>query len=110
MASRKHVLLFPHEHADLLGAVHELNVRAKTRPQLRTLLTAASAVAHEQAVALNGPERASLGEFEDLIELAERHVSQDGPSVVAEMVLFTTIQIGQLLVYVDRAPHKSKSS
>ncbi|KAF2792359.1 putative polyketide synthase [Melanomma pulvis-pyrius CBS 109.77] len=104
MASRKHVLFFPHEHGDLFGAVHELNVRAKTRPQFRTLLTAASAVVHEQAVALNDPERMSLGEFEDLVELAERHASQDGPNVIAEMVLLTTIQIGQLLVLAEDQP------
>ena len=100
MASCNHVLLFPHEHADLLGAIHDLSVRSKTRPQLRTLLTAASAIVHEQAVALDGSERATIGEFEDLVELAERHVRQHRPSVVAEMVLLTTIQIGQLVGYV----------
>lgn len=100
MAPRNHVLLFPHEHADLLGAMHDLCVRSKTRPQLRDFLTAASAIVHEQAAALDGLERAGIGAFEDLVELAEQHVSRDRTSVVAEMVLFTTVQIGQLLVYV----------
>ena len=102
MASRNYVLLFPHEHADLLGAIHDLNVRSKTHPQLHALLTRAAAVVHKQAVALNGPERAGIGSFEDLVELAERHVSQNRSSVVAEMILFTTTQIGQLLMYVGR--------
>lgn len=103
MASRNHVVLFPHEQTDLLGATHDLNVRSKTRPQLRTFLNAASAVVHEQAVALDGSERASIGEFEDLVELAERHVRRHRSSVVAEIILFTTIQIGQLVVYVVHA-------
>jgi hypothetical protein len=100
MSPRTHVLLFPHEHEDLLGAVHELSVRSKTRPQLRNFLTSASTVVHEQSIALDGSERASIGPFEDLVELAERHVRQQRRSMVAEMVLLTTIQAGQLVVYV----------
>ena len=106
MASRNYVLHFPHEHADLLGAMHDLNVRSKARPQLRTFLTTASAAVHEQAVALDVSERASFGDFEDLVELAERHVRQHRSSVVAEMVLFTTIQMGQLVVYVTMTPNR----
>lgn len=98
MASSSHVLLFPHEHIDLLGAIHDLSVRARTRPQLQTLLNEASHVVQREATALTGPERASIDGFEDLVELAERHTSQS--SVVAEIVLSTTIQIGQLLMQV----------
>ena len=98
MASSTHALLFPHEHTDVLGALHNLSVRSKTRPQLRTFLASASAVVHQQAVAVDGPERASIGPFEDLVELAERHVSRQRHNVVVEMVLLTTIQISQLLV------------
>ena len=98
MAARNTVLLFPHEHTDLLGAMHELNVRAKTHPWLRNFLTAASAVVHDQVVALDGSERAGIGDFEDLMELAERHMELHRSSVVAELVLLTTIQMGQLLV------------
>lgn len=99
MASPPHALLFPHEHTDVLGALHELSVRSKTRPQLRNFLASSSAVIHEQAVAVDGPERTSIGPFNDLVELAERHVSRQRHNVVAEMVLLTTIQISQLLVY-----------
>ena len=69
--SLRHTLLFPHEHTDVLGALHELSVRSKTRPQLRTFLALSSKVLHEQTVALDGLERASIGPFEDLVELAE---------------------------------------
>lgn len=110
MASPIHALLFPHEHTDVLGALHDLSVRSKTRPQLRTFLASSSAVVHEQAVAVDGPERASIGPFEDLVELAERHVSRQRHNVVAEMVLLTTIQISQLLVYVKTSPERSELS
>ena len=98
MASLNHVLLFPHEHTDVLGALHDLSVRSKTRLQLRTFLASSSALVHEQAVAVDGSERASIGPFEDLVELAERHVSRQRHNVVVELVLLTTIQISQLLV------------
>ncbi len=107
MASSNHVLLFPHEHTDVLGALHDLSVRSKTRPRLRAFLASSSAVVHEQAGAVDGLERASIGPFEDLVELAERHVSRQRHNVVAEMVLLTTIQIGQLLVYVRTSPERN---
>lgn len=103
MASPSHALLFPHEHTDVLSALHDLSVRSKTRPQLRTFLASSSAVVREQAVAVHGPERASIGPFDDVLELAERHVSQQRHNVVVELALLTTIQIGQLLVYVKRS-------
>ena len=107
MALPNHTLLFPHEHTDMLGALHDLSVRSKTRPRLRTFLTSCSAVVHEQAVAVDGPERASIGPFEDLVELAERHVSRQRDDVVVEMVLLATIQISQLLVYVETLPEEN---
>ena len=110
MASCTHVLLFPHEHTDVLGALHDLSLRSKTRPQLRTFLASSSAAVHEQAIAVDGPECASIGPFEDLVELAERHVSQQRQNVVVEMVLLTTIQISQLLVYVNTFSERSDSS
>lgn len=96
--SLHHVFLFPHEHTDVLGALHDLSVRAKTRPQLRIFLASSSKVVHEQTVALDGRERASIGPFDDLVELAERHVSRQRRNVVVEMVLLTVIQISQLLL------------
>jgi len=108
MASPNHILLFPHEHIDLPGAIHDLSVRARSRPQLRTLLNEASHVVHREATALTGPERASIGEFEDLVDLAERHVGQS--SVLAEIVLLTTIQIGQLLMQVSQNRSRSSSN
>lgn len=98
MASSNHVLLFPHGHEDPLEAVHELNVRSRTQAQLHTFLSTASNVVREQTSALNGSERAIIGEFEDMVELAERYASQQRPSVILEMVLYTTIQIGQLIL------------
>lgn len=100
MASPSHVLLFPDEHIDLLGAIHDLSVRARTRPQLRTLLNEASQVVQRETTALSGLERASFGVFEDLVELAEKQAGHS--SVVAEIVLLTTIQIGQLLMQVPQ--------
>ncbi|KAI9660552.1 MAG: Type I Iterative PKS [Bathelium mastoideum] len=104
MDARNHVLLFPHEHTDLLDAMCNLNVRSKSHTQLHTFLTAASAAVHAQTVALDGRERATIGAFEDLVELAERHVSQDRLSVVADMILVTTIQIGWLIVLTNDDP------
>lgn len=96
MTAPNHILLFSHENNDLLSAMHDLHVRARTRPQLRALLAEASQVVHREAAILNGPDRASIGEFEDLVELAELHAAQ--PTVAAGIVLLTTIQIGELLV------------
>lgn len=96
--SLRHALLFPHEHTDVLGTLHDLSVRSKTRPQLRIFLASSSKVVHEQTVALDGRERASIGPFEDLVELAERHVTRQRHNVVVEMVLLTVIQISQLLL------------
>ena len=98
MASASHVLPFPHEHTDVLGALRDLSVRSKTRPQLRNFLALSSAVAHEQLLTMDSLERASIGPFEDLVELAERNISQQHYNAVAEMVLLVTIQISQLLV------------
>lgn len=106
IASPSHALLFPHEHTDVLSALHDLSVRSKTRSRLRAFLASSSAVVHEQAVAVDSFERASIGPFENLVELAERHVSQQPHNVVAEMVLLTTIQISQLLVYVETSPER----
>lgn len=94
-----HVLFFPHERATL-AAVHVLNVRSKSRRRLHALLTEASTVVQRHASTLDGLERASIGPFEDLVELAERHVTHAKGSIVADLVLLTTVQIGQLLVYV----------
>lgn len=100
MASPNHLLLFPHENKDLLGAIHDLSVRARTQARLRTLLHEASHIIHREATALTDAERASIGEFEDLVELAERHVGQ--ANAVVEILLVTTIQIGQLLTQVSQ--------
>ncbi|KAF2680034.1 putative polyketide synthase [Lentithecium fluviatile CBS 122367] len=104
MASPNHVLLFPHGHADPLVAVHDLNVRSRTRAQLRTFLSTTSAVVREQTSALDGSERASIGEFEDIVELAERYATQQRPSVILDMVLSTTVQIGQLVLLAEDQP------
>ena len=94
----RHALLFPHEHSDLFGALHDLSVRSKTRPQLRSFLAASCIVIHEQTVALDGRERASIAPFEDLVGLAERHMTRQCHDVVVEMTLLTVIQISQLLL------------
>nr|ASU91360.1 polyketide synthase [Ramalina conduplicans] len=104
MAIPNHTLLFPHEHTNVLGALHDLSVRSKTRPRLRTFLTSSSAVVHEQAVAVDVSERASIGPFEDLVELAERHVGRQRDDLVVEMILLATIQICQLLVLAEDNP------
>lgn len=95
----KNVLFFPHERATL-AAVHDLNVRSKSRRRLQALLTEASTVVQRHTATLDGPERARIGPFEELVELAERHAAQTKGSIVADLVLLTTVQIGQLLVYV----------
>lgn len=100
MALPAHTLLFSHEHVDILGTLHDLSIRSKTRPQLRSFLTSSFTVVKEQATAVTDEERASVGPFDDLLDLAERHIVRKEQSVVAETVLLATVQIGQLLVYV----------
>lgn len=98
MATCNHTLVFPHEHNDLLSAVHSLNVRSKVDSKLRQLLQGASDIVNELADTLDGSDRTDAGICEDVMELAERHVGQHRRSVVAEMVLLATIQLGHLLV------------
>ncbi|KAL4899885.1 hypothetical protein BDW74DRAFT_171149 [Aspergillus multicolor] len=99
----KHVLLFPHERVTF-AAVHDLNVRSKLRRRLQSFLAAASVVVQRQAAALDGLERASIGSFEDLVELAEKHSNHARGSIAADLVLLTTVQIGQLLVLAEDQP------
>jgi hypothetical protein len=101
MASNNHILLFPHGHENPLEAIYDLNVRSRTRVQLRRFLVTASDVIAKHTSALDAIERATIGEFEDIVELAERYASQQRPSVILELVLSTTIQIGQLVLYVE---------
>ncbi|KAL3433409.1 hypothetical protein BDV09DRAFT_171921 [Aspergillus tetrazonus] len=98
-----HVLFFPQERVTF-DAVHDLNVRSKSRRKLQSLLAAASAVVQHQTASLDGLERADIGSFEDLVELAERQTTQTRGSIVADLVLLTTVQIGQLLVLVEDDP------
>ena len=107
MASASHILPFPHEHTDVLCALHDLSVRSKTRPQLRNFLALSSAVAYEQLPTVDGLERASIGPYEDLAEPAERNVSQQHYNTVAEMILLITMQISQLLVFVKASRERS---
>ncbi|KAL4819954.1 hypothetical protein BDW67DRAFT_154387 [Aspergillus spinulosporus] len=102
MASN-HVLLFPQERV-AFDAVHDLNVRSKSRRRLQSLLAAASTLVQHQAASLDGLERADIGSFEDLVELAERQASQTRGSIVADLVLLTTVQIGQLLILAEDEP------
>lgn len=98
MAPSNRLLLFHHEHDDLLGAMYDLSIRAKTRPQVRNFLTNTCAALQRQSAVVDGPGRTALGAFEDLLELADRSSRQQPPNAVAEMVLLATIQMGQLLV------------
>lgn len=97
--SPRPILLFPHGHTDLLVAVRDLNVRSKTQPPLRVFLSAASTAVRERLSLLNGSERSRIGEFEDIVDLAERYATQDSSNVI-EMILSTSVQIGQLILYV----------
>ncbi|CBF73505.1 hypothetical protein AN7909.2 [Aspergillus nidulans FGSC A4] len=98
-----HVLFFPQERVTF-DAVHDLNVRSKSRRRLQSLLAAASNVVQHWTASLDGLERADIGSFEDLVELAERQTTQTRGSIVADLVLLTTVQIGQLLVLAEDDP------
>ncbi len=89
---------FPSRAYRCFGRIPRVERAIKTRPRLRASLASSSAVVHEQAVASNGPERGSIGPFDDLVELAERHFKRRSYSMIVETVLLTTIQISQLLV------------
>lgn len=97
-ASPIHALLFPHEHTNMLSAMHDSNVRSKTRPRLRTFLASSSTLINEQALGVDRFELPSIRPSDDLVELADRH----GRGARYQMVLLATIQIGQLLVYVKK--------
>ena len=96
--SSTRVFLFSHDQAHLPDIVHELNVRSKSCVKIQTLLKAASAVIREQTIALNGPERAHVGPFDDVVELAERHFDRGRVDAIVEAILCVTAQIGQLVV------------
>lgn len=108
MAYHNHILLFPHEHEDILEAMHDLSVQSKMRPRLRTFLTEALAVLQGQTLTLDEPERAGIGSFEDLVDLAERHVNQHRSSASVDIVLSTVVQIGKLVLYVTRSLRNKK--
>ncbi|KAL6237535.1 hypothetical protein BDW75DRAFT_238322 [Aspergillus navahoensis] len=101
--TQRHVLLFPQQRVTF-DAVHDLNVRSKSRRRLQHLLMAVSTVVERQAAALDGLERADIGSFEDLVELAEQQAARTRGSIVADLVLLTAVQIGQLLVLAEDQP------
>ncbi|KAL4874370.1 hypothetical protein BJY04DRAFT_225084 [Aspergillus karnatakaensis] len=99
------VLLFPHERVTF-AAVHDLNVRSKSSRKLQSLLVAASTAVQRQTAALDGIQRSDIGPFEDLVELAEHQFGRaDDRSLVADLVLLTTVQVGQLLVLAENQPN-----
>jgi hypothetical protein len=100
MASTQQVLLFGDAHVDKLPAIKELFSLSKTRPQLREFLRGACDVVQCHLSTLVPEERAVFGHFGDLLELAERHVTQEYPDEMLGYVLLTTIQIGDFLWYV----------
>ncbi|KUL85909.1 hypothetical protein ZTR_06423 [Talaromyces verruculosus] len=109
MAYHNHIILFPHEHEDILEAMHDLTVQSKMRPRLRTFLTAALAVLQGQTLTLDAPERARIGLFEDLVDLAERHVNQHRSSASVDIVLSTVVQIGKLVLLAEDHPMSDKT-
>ncbi|KAL3481051.1 hypothetical protein BJX99DRAFT_254029 [Aspergillus californicus] len=98
----KHVHLFGSDRVSF-EAVHDLNVRSKSRRRLQILLTAASTVVQRHCGTLDGLEGAGIGSFEDLVELAENHSSQPR-SIIAELVLLITVQVGRFLVLAEDDP------
>ncbi|KAL2784988.1 hypothetical protein BJX66DRAFT_343489 [Aspergillus keveii] len=98
-----HVLFFSHERVTF-DAVHDLNVRSKSRHRLQGLLLSAACVVQRQTAALDGVERADIGSFEDLVELTEQHATRPRGSIVVDLVLLTTTQVGKLLVLAEDQP------
>ena len=94
------ILLFPPElnDDDVLDTLHDLNVRAKTQPRLRTFFTSSSDLLHELVVALDDNERAEIGPFADILDLAEKTRHQNCRAAAVEVVLLIFIQVSQLLV------------
>lgn len=93
-SDRDHVLLFANQHIDLLSAMHELNVRARSNDQLRTFLASGCEVIRNEINCLNGPDTVRIGEFEDLLDLAQQSVGHP----VVDVTLLSATQIGHLLV------------
>lgn len=100
MTSTQQVLLFGDAHVEQLPAIKELFSLSKTRLQLRGFLRAACDIVQCQLSTLGPEERAVFGHFDDLLELAERHASQEHPDEMLGYILLTTIQIGDFLWYV----------
>lgn len=93
-SDRDHVLLFSSQHIDLLSAVHELNVRARSNDQLRAFLASGCDVIRNEIDCLNSSAAVQIGEFEDLLDLAQQSVGHP----VVDVALLSATQIGQLLV------------
>ncbi|KAG5958187.1 Type I Iterative PKS [Claviceps cyperi] len=105
MKLAQHILLFHSESADLVQAVHDLVVRSRTNILLHTLLADAAEVIRQElnAAALyssNGRE-GYAGNFEHVLDLAERHADRHCCSHVIEMALLATCQIAELLMVVE---------
>lgn len=93
-SNHDHILLFSNQHIDLLSAVHDLNLRARSNDQLRTFLASGCEVVRNEINCLNSPEAVRIGEFEDLLDLAQQSVGHP----VVDVALLIATQIGQLLV------------
>lgn len=104
MKLEQHILLFHGESADLYQAVHDLVVRSRTDILLHTLLSDAAEVIRQEldAAALYSSDgrEGYAGNFEDVLDLAERNADRQCRSHVIDMALLATCQIAEFLMYV----------
>ncbi|KAG5936376.1 Type I Iterative PKS [Claviceps pazoutovae] len=105
MKLQQHILLFHGESADLVQAVQDLVVRSRTNIQLHTLLADATEVIRQEldAAALYSSDgrEGYAGNFEDVLDLTERHADRQCCSHVIEMALLATCQVAELLVFAE---------
>lgn len=97
MASTNQLLVFPDNHADLAGAMHALNVQSKANAELRALLSESSKIIKDCLTETTSSEESAFRGFEHVTGLAERNRDQTKDCATADMVLLTTVQVGQLL-------------
>ncbi|KAG6068345.1 Type I Iterative PKS [Claviceps aff. humidiphila group G2b] len=106
MELEQHILLFHGESADLVQAVHDLVVRSRTNILLHSLLADAAELIRQEldAAALYSSDgrESYAGNFEEILDLAERNADRQCRSHVIDIALLATCQIAEFLIVAEK--------
>ena len=94
------LLIYSDHLGDKVQPVRRLYREAKTRPLVQAFLRQAVDIFRYQHDTLDLRERSSLGDFSDLIELAEHHACREQNLEAVSFALTTVIQVAEFLMLV----------